>query len=343
MDDPTAQPIYVGKMIALNIDLNTGKQITLKDVFTDDVDYLSLLNDYISKMLMKSSATEEDYYGMEFNGLKLTAPFKGLSDNQQFYLFQGGLTLIFDDKTPEFDTGLYATTISINFSEFGDVIALTKRFYNPTTSVYESNAPLVKEFVQSWSNQDINRQKTEMISNINVYRSLRYGSKMPKQAVAKAEALYPLDQEKFNEMKELASASGQESAGYEQNVWANTAGKYTTVTQTISMYYQNKWKTDTENICFDADGKQLALKDLFIEGYDYKKLIMEGLKTALTQMPTPQSITAEELYQGLNFSISNSEITFTSMPIQGDPTSTYPVFFTVSYEAFGCDNLTIFN
>lgn len=65
--------VYV--MEGLTFDLNTGNEITLADVFADNVDYLALLNNAVMKDLNEVSAQDEGYF-TRWHGLKLAESLK---------------------------------------------------------------------------------------------------------------------------------------------------------------------------------------------------------------------------------------------------------------------------
>jgi hypothetical protein len=274
--------------------------------------------------------------------LRLVSPFKGIRDNQKFFLYPGGLVLIFDYSNPEFDTGLYATTIYVTFQELGDSIALTERFYDPNVSIYDGNKPLVYEFLQSSNSSDIKKQKNEVIDNININQSLSYGNEIPPQAKIKAESLYPIDVEVLAKLKDLVDPSIDSWNSIEQYVWVSTYGQYSNVTRNTSMYFNNKWIANNENYCFDADGKIVELADIFVPGFDYKSKIMAGLKNAINQTSAPSEYDAESLYNSLQFSINGMDLSFTTEAVKFDESSNSPIYFALTYEEIGCDNLTIF-
>ncbi len=342
--DNTDSLINVGMMDAYNVDLNTGERILLKDVFADDVDYRTILNDYISKMLMKSNATEEEqeYFTMDGN-LKLVSPFKGISDNQKFFLYQGGLGIIIDYNNPEFDMNLYPSTISISFEELDHVVAITERFYDVDSTLYESDSPPVYEFLQAWGGNDFREQSNENEGNVNIYRTLSYNKGIPKPALEKAKELYVIDENKLEELQQLTDPTSESWNSLEQYVWTNVTGEYSTVTRNISIYYNGQWKSQNENYCYDAAGNEIALADLFVSGVDYKSIIMNGLEKTLSEWPTFLNQTGDQLYNELQFSLGLSEINFTTIPVEFDKFSESPINFSVTYEEIGCDNLTIFH
>ncbi len=334
---------YVGITRALNYDLNTGNEIRLQDIFTDDVDYIKILNDYISKKIQSSPVQEEDYYGPEFSGAKLVAPFKGISDNQHFYLYQGGIGLILDENNPEFEFGLYPATVNINFKELPDCIAITKRFYNEEQSLFTSKAPVVKEFMQGWSGNDVVEEASSQIGHIMVFNSARYPKAIPAQAISKIKKLSVLDQTKIVELDAAFVDNGQGNSSFEQNVWATQAGPYTSVQRNTNYYYNSgSWESQTESFIFDAAGMEVGLKDLFVPGFDYKKPILNALTQSIAQMNLKSPYTAEQLYEGAQYGLGVSEIYLYTKPVKTDVNSTTPIYGLVLFKDLGSENMTIF-
>ena len=68
-----------------NYNLLTGKEIKLKDVFKEDVNYKEIVNNYIKEEISKN----KDIY---FSGEE---GFKGISDNQDFYIDNDGIVVYF--------------------------------------------------------------------------------------------------------------------------------------------------------------------------------------------------------------------------------------------------------
>lgn len=336
--------VTVGVAEAYNINLVTGEEITLKDVFADDVDYKTLLNNAISKSLEKSNATEEsEDYSYMGGGIKLVSPFKGISEHQKFYLDQSGICLIMDYGNPEFDLGFYPVTIYISFEELGDVVAVTKRFSDSAKDLYESSDSPVYEFRPDWYGNSIHEEKNQTIDKINVFQSFQYSTDIPDQALVKVKELKTVDQENLKEIKEKADTSLQTWNSLEQYVLARKFGKYTMVTRSISMSFNNQWKAENLNFCYDEYGNELHISDLFVRGYDYEAIVMKALEKAVSQMVPVSSYNMEDLYKELQFGIELSEISFATRPLKTVPNQEAPIYFSIPYEEIGCENLTLFN
>lgn len=68
-----------------NYDLLSGKELKLKDMFKDDVDYKKVVNSFIKQEIEK----KQDIY---FSG---DEGFKGIEDNQAFYIDDDGIVVYF--------------------------------------------------------------------------------------------------------------------------------------------------------------------------------------------------------------------------------------------------------
>lgn len=74
------------EQISYNIDLKTGKLITLKDIFKSDSNYIKLINKEISKQI---KANPDDFFTEDDLG------FKTIAADQPFYFNKGGITVYF--------------------------------------------------------------------------------------------------------------------------------------------------------------------------------------------------------------------------------------------------------
>ena len=70
---------------AFNYDLISGKEIKLKDMFKKDINYKTIIDKYIKQQIQEN----KDIYFNEEQG------FKGISDNQSFYIEEDGIVVYF--------------------------------------------------------------------------------------------------------------------------------------------------------------------------------------------------------------------------------------------------------
>ena len=132
----------VQQTVPLNFDLSTGEQLKLADLFPDGFDVKQYLDSRLMQMVQGSDPSKEfslndsvDLYTPQ-EIPALVAEFRGIRDDQPFYLTDKGiLALILDSGNPEFyiPEGSAAVTI-----EIPDVWAADKRF-GGDRGLYEDN------------------------------------------------------------------------------------------------------------------------------------------------------------------------------------------------------------
>lgn len=74
--------------VPYNIDLRSGNNLTLKEIFRQDVDYKALINNEINNQIKELGKKEEN--------VDKIYEFYGIKENQKFYLEDGRLVIYFD-------------------------------------------------------------------------------------------------------------------------------------------------------------------------------------------------------------------------------------------------------
>lgn len=74
--------------VPYNIDLRSGNNLTLKEIFRQDVDYKALINNEINNQIKELAKKEEN--------VDKIYEFYGIKENQKFYLEDGRLVIYFD-------------------------------------------------------------------------------------------------------------------------------------------------------------------------------------------------------------------------------------------------------
>jgi hypothetical protein len=349
---------YVSEQEALNFDLNTGKEITLKDLFCDDVDYMKLINERMSGYLAKSYSDEEGWYGGLYSGVKLAESFKGLSEDQKFAVSPNGITFVFDYLTPQFETELSAVGPILNFREFGDTVAATVRFYKEGESIFTSEAAPVKSLVYKGNNNDNGGNERYKDGFINVHRSWAYSSALPEEIKHRIGEMTEVDQEAVKRgnayysglsAKELAETSGE--GVYEINVSAQMIGGFINVFKYSGLYlYQNSEDT-VEGHCYDAGTlTELTLSDIFKEGYDYKPVVMGAIRQAIKDFDEGQGKTGktysdaqyEEVFDRIGGIRLDSDSVNADIAHPEEEYSDFYLNLWIPYADFGCENMNIF-
>lgn len=103
---------------SFNYDLKKGKQFELKELFKSDSNYKEIINNYISKEIEKNPSI---YFGGSNDG------FKGISDNQNYYISEEGIVIYFDlYEIAPYSTGIPMFTITwdeiINYLENPEIV-----------------------------------------------------------------------------------------------------------------------------------------------------------------------------------------------------------------------------
>ncbi len=279
---------YVSTQEALNFDLNTGNEITLKDVFADNVDYLALLNDAVSRQLDESSAQEEGHF-VRWCGMKLTEPFKGLSPDQKFLLRPYGISLIFDYNTPEFYLSHFmAQTIEVSYGEFNQSIAITERFYEEGCSLFlEDNAPAKELMSGDYFGVPLKKQEVKM-GGVDVYNYVQTSPQFPETFMGTVMDLSNLPQERLDHLNRIIKEEGTNWSGeirgyFEQRVSAATIGPYATITRHTNGGAKDYWFFSMEYHTYELEsGKELVLSDMFIPGFDYVPIVRKSLEKAVS-------------------------------------------------------------
>lgn len=107
---------------------------------------------------------------------------------------------------------------------------------------------------------------------------------------------------------------------------------------------------ELEHFVFDENMKKIELKDLFVEGYDYMKMIKNALEDPWMNSAYNEYMLhgydiggrRNELYRNLSFTLSEEYLILYSYLVLGDGTK--PSFgIGLKYKEIGIQHLTIFN
>lgn len=298
---------YVNQMQTLNLDLHTGEEIPLAALFPKDSDYLSVLNKAVEEELAKNYATEEEWYTM--STLKQVAPFTGLRSEQKYTLSPWGLTLYFDEATPEFDTDFTVESFNINNRELQPLGAVAQNFYQPPgeESIY-SDASLQMPNLINWG-QTYDRGINEFYEEDGVYVSIisQYSSELPQAAQGKILELAKIDSAKLSAIQ-ASRTEERPMASYDVSVWTQCYGDYVNVMQGSYCYDSDSQTVQEKRFVYRADtGEAVALADLFRPGFDYEQVIKAALERDLLE-ESRQGVAIDELYQDMQWSVGEQGI-----------------------------------
>jgi hypothetical protein len=320
---------------------------------------MELINDYFSRFLAENYADDEGYYPGGNGELKLVEAFKGLSEDQEFAIYPYGISFLFDYRTPQFETGRMAVNLPVYFSDFGDNIAVTKRFYDEKATIYESTEPLVKSFVMKDYKNDVAGYAYSKEGPVSIDQSWGYPSALPKEIKSKLKEMREVDRAKVEELKEICSKlppGTEENPGgwgaYEVMVYAGKVGNYINISKNTNIYLPDSSRLISEYRCYDGDTlAELTLPDIFKAGYDYKSVVIAAIKKVVkdeSAYADPAAALAisdaqiEEVYSKINgFNLDTEAVI---IPIENPAAGAdfYGLNLYIPYKDIGCDNMTIF-
>ncbi len=369
----------VSEARTLNIDLNTGEDVALCDVFCDDVDYIEYINEQFYKKLNDSDTDEENAYIGEI-WFSQTQPFKGISENQKFYIseYTGDVVLIIDQDNPEFETTFNYENVSI---PVGDNAAYTKRFMHGD-NIYEYDGPEMKRLIGEDLLLDVNEYSDSNLGaddNLTADISLRYSSQMPEELQKKAKSFKALSKEGIDRLNEVIGLYADDvevepSGNYERRVYADRINNfwYILVNDYIST---GGWIYDPEGDAYNQDYitvnisnyhtynpntlKEMKLKDIFKTNTNVKKIVKNAMRKAVEENEELyddelDDAVYDSLYEHITGFYPTQQALFISFGdilelldenmVSADVK--YELAYTLTelkYKNLGCDNLILFD
>ena len=325
---------YVDYRDSLTLDLHTGEEIQLSDLFLSDSDYLNTLNSLVSDYLSHQQATEE--YGREFGYITLTRPFTGLNENQKFNLTENALMLIFDYDTPEFDTKNYPMTINIPYKDLEDILAIKERFYSEDSSIFENDTPREHILISNFQERIEGENSVTSIEGIDVHKEMRYP---PDLVTSLKKKFFDFSELNIGEIKDVAE--GEHQQFYYQESTAFSIGDYIIFSK-MKNYYDGQFNFTQEYMTFREDGTIVTLESLFQVDYEYTELIRKVLISAIPRSVERSDEFVDQLMESLTFRLNRTEIYFASESIEISNEERVPVTFMIPFKVIGIKNLTIF-
>ncbi len=327
---------HTGRIEPLTFDLNTGRELQLRDLFAEGTDYLTLLSDSLYKQL---SGSEDEWTD------RLVAPFTGIKEDQKFYLGPQGITLVMDYDTPEFAAEQMAIEFHIPFSDVASILDITRQFYDPEVNIYESDAPPVYQFVHVPSaGEALERQELEL-EGLPIELSCSRPSDMSEITREKVEELLQLRSDFFLPLWEEALQVGADAdtVWASQHVWVLQSGPYTCLSQEVGFVAGEHESRARSSYCYDASGRLLELSDVFREGVDIDAMLIAAMEEKLQYTDVgEEDIDPAALLPDIQFIIGVSEIEFCTRSIDWRGVRD-GLYFSISYADIGCENLRIFD
>ncbi len=335
---------------ALNFDLRTGDTIQLKQLFKDED--CSRLNTYVGeKLQVLGNVYEGGNIHDESTDYKMISMFKGVPDDQKFYISESGIVLLMDYTNPEIYMTKYdAFEIAAAYDDFSQELNLDA-FAATESSIYTDTQVRYMIPYSSGESHEKETQELQPASNISLTTSFVYMDGIPDAAMQKGDELAGLDNDLAAAISSEAAADPNNQYGYANNVNGKKLGNYYNIIQSVSCYRSNDWWNTKSAYVYDENGEIIELADLFKAGCDYEGII----KTQISEMLAADfpdgnygGSSIDEVYAGISFYIDSYGLQIQTQPIKfnvdsdgREYESSVAVF--VPYEKFGCDQMTIFN
>jgi len=355
---------YFSETIGLNFDLRTGNEITLKELFTDNIDYLPVLNDEVKQWLDRMYATDESENAYLGEPIRLIQPFTGLNEAQDFYLSDSGITLIFDYDNPEFETEMSAVEAFIPWSNFNNQNAITKRFYGADQSIYISQDPLVKSLLPGSEENDIREWASETIGSVNIYSTLMMSSSYPDYIQQAIREVYEVNQDHIDFLNQLYESEDSTKANkpfVDMGVISSSVSHYISVNyhafDSIEMIDGYRDSQFQDGFVIDTRTKEkLEFSDIFLNDYDPTPLLQTKIRESMESIFSyaGSDLTSEEkavyfsdefinnLVENIKGFTMYTSYLYVYVPEVTIGKSTQSLSISISFEEIGCDNLIFF-
>lgn len=331
---------FLLKSFSWGYDLNTGKAIALRDLFKPEADYKSIINDAICRYIIEKNFDDYD-------SDRMTGPFLGIPDNQSFSFSKEGLTIILDEKNPEFVSEGYVENVFIPLKELGDNLIVFDRYMYDKNGLYEKEK-LTKALLPN--PYDFKEEKLVNESTENTYINIVEGKyiNMPNMELANKLnklAACSYDTETVREMLKQDIQKGRQSHFiHNVGVVMNAGGYFSTViTEQLFLKGQIEKQYRIFNYDFNKD-KELSLQDLFIEGVNAETLLENCLQKNGDYSVKLQQNSPEKLKGLLESSFYMTENgMYLDCSIEGAGSTAEKPWIWLSFEELGWENIKLFN
>lgn len=267
------EPTRYGKTETYNIDLNTGEEFGLKEVFADNVDYAGMIRRQVEAVLKS--------FGIEPEKDLLDKYMEQYLADPQFELRNTTLDAMgIKYPDPSYLNGQEREiTVSVHFD--GN-FAVTERFYDPGKSIYMGDLAGEKTLLTHVGEEE-GWEKNYTEGDINIRLRGSYQKEFPEQVRQAIKAEEAPDSKLIDEMKQILKdrAGTGADAAYDKTVSTSKVQDFINV-----RIYENAWiyseKTDTSYLndsrqilrCYRKGSNEPAnIRDIFVEGVDVEKTL----------------------------------------------------------------------
>lgn len=335
--NPDDSEVYLSLNDGLTFELVTGKQLHLSDVFTNEADISLLINNSLSKTFSRSNYSDEiSGNGMYYYSFTLVEPFKGIQADQSFYLGNQGLSLLFDYRTPGFDTDFATMSINVPYSDFMDKIGITERF-SSNTDLYLS--PIIdQQFLSLDDPFLIQNVEAVFVGNTPYKFLMRYHKNLTA-------TLYVEMSNMKNKMMTdfLSYSSSHVIEEFRGDVFTEKVGSYTCLFSDLSVYSSGDYLFESEQKCFDKSDNEVNVKEYFIEGFNYNNAIKNEFIREIDKGYLAADLSLHELLLNMKVRITSTGLGITSHAYSVSLSQDQYLYIMPLFSDFGISNLVVFD
>lgn len=277
----------------MTFDLNTGNKINLSDLFVTGSDYVSRLNELVMLEIQSNTEalTEDSGYVTQFN---YQGGFKGVRGDVAFSLGYEGLTLIFDEKYPEFLNGFNPTYITVSYRDLNDILAFQQRFASTSSLFIEKNISKANNyrFVDPRIIKVEKRDQTKIESIITLDPSLKGLFKSLTERII------------ADDQKRIDAAVLSKAAYVRLTLTASAVGPYLSIDRVL---YIGGESSEFLRVTYKPDGSPLTFSDVFRSDFDYKSLIISKMMEIAKEREYPDEYDYEAIFKTMNVMLFDFE------------------------------------
>ena len=272
---------YYGEVETYNVDLNTGQEISLKDVFADNVDYSAMIAAEAEDILNRQ--------GTEVNGDALAESLSAYLAEPRFLLWDSAFqTVGFSYTDPSSDDGQDAE-VSVGLS-FNENFAVAKRFYDPDENIYSGDNEGEKTLL-TYVGEIKEWKKNYTDEGVNVSLHAKYQEEFPEYALQAVFAEESADGDLIDRMKQVLNGlSAQETDAYYDrfvdtsrvqdfiNIRVYESAQVYSLTTDVSHLYSARQMLRCYRL---GSGEPVQIRDIFREGADVEGILETAVANKL--------------------------------------------------------------
>ncbi len=338
----------------MTFDLRTGDELKLSDVFAPDSGYKELINSKIWQYIRQNSLDDEGRDNYTDEDLILVSPFKGITDDQQFFLSDFGLNIIIGPENREFDFGkrwgyCASVTVCIDYSEMDGMLLIDRA---NDLSIYDQTELSQPVLVRRYSS-DVHEMDDLCPEeyHINAIMEKSYSSMTPANIVSDLDKTVDSLRPNVDYFKEYLLYNDDHDIWIDLGTRAyceNYGPFYVTEYYTSTYDTANKrWGSEVRCAVYDSSGKRLKVSDIVTGNVDLKAYMQEDIQEYLDEQASygnylPNGETAAQLTLEMSFSLNQEGIQFYTRPfaVRGQYSSYYTyAVSSISFDDIGFDNL----